>query len=128
MDTDDLVEVWRRIIAGPGKSWVLFSHGTIVVLTEPGEDLAAQATELLREFGPVHVGSPAGDFGTSGLADDPGWVVYGQHSDVLTYVAPDEVDAEPDTLEIGLVGRGKRDQDGHELTVVHVEDRREERS
>jgi len=121
----ELVEVWRRIIAGPGKSWVLFEHGTCVILVEPEEDLAAQATAILREWGPVHPGSPAGDFGTSDLADEPGWVVYGHHNDVLTYVAPDEVDSEPDPFEIGMVGRSKRDQDGHELTVVHVEDRRQ---
>jgi len=43
--------------------------------------------------------------------------------DVLTYVAPEEV-AEPTNLMVGLIGRAKRDCDGQELEVVHVEDRR----
>ncbi|GAB3965995.1 hypothetical protein GCM10029978_030120 [Actinoallomurus acanthiterrae] len=53
MDVPELVETWRRIIIGDHKSWVLFANGTCVILMEPEEDLAAQATEILREYGPV---------------------------------------------------------------------------
>lgn len=130
-DTDRLVEVWRQIIEGDGKSWVLFEHGTCVVLAEPGADelaaraadeLAAQAVRVLREFGPVLPGSPAADFGTIPLDRAPGWVVTGHHPDVLTYVAPGEVD-EPDSLAVGLTGRSKRHQDAEDLAVIHVEDK-----
>ncbi|MFV2172524.1 hypothetical protein ACFHW2_03215 [Actinomadura sp. LOL_016] len=124
MTTEELVEVWRGVIQGDHKSWVLFEHGTCVILMEPEDDLAAQATELLREFGPVHAGSPAGDFGTIDLDAAPGWVVYGHHNDVLTYVAPEEVGDEPSDLAVGLLGRSKRGQDGEEPAVVHVEDKR----
>jgi hypothetical protein len=126
MDVPELVETWRRIIIGDHKSWVLFANGTCVILMEPAEDLSAQATAILRESGPVVGGTPAGDFGTITLDPGPGWVVYGHHNDVLTYVAPDELsgDGEPSDLNIGLHGRAKRDQDGQELRVVHVEDRR----
>jgi hypothetical protein len=117
------VDVWRRIIVGDHKSWVLFAHDTCVVLVDPGEDLVAQAVDILREYGPVHAGGPAGDFNVITLDVPPGWVVTGHHPDVLTYVAPDEV-GRPDDLAVGLTGRGKRDQDGHELQVVHVEDHR----
>ncbi|MEU7928095.1 hypothetical protein [Micromonospora sp. NPDC049107] len=125
MSEQDLAGVWRRIIQGDGKSWVVFAHGTCVVLPTPGPsaDLAAQAIEILREYGPVHVGSSAGDFSTITLDPGPGWVVYGHHNDVLTYVGPDEVQDSSD-LAVGLYGRHKRDQDGHELDVVHVEDKR----
>jgi hypothetical protein len=118
------MDVWRRIIVGDHKSWVLFAHDTCVVLTEPSEDLAAQAVALLREYGPVHAGSPAGDFNIITLESAPGWVVAGHHPDVLTYVAPGEV-TEANDLTVGLTGRGKRDRDGHELQVVHVEDCRD---
>ncbi|QFG27312.1 hypothetical protein F7P10_26335 [Actinomadura sp. WMMB 499] len=123
MTTEELVEVWRGVVRGDRKSWVLFEHGTCVILMEPADDLAAQATELLREFGPVHAGGPAGDFGSIDLDAAPGWAVYGHHNDVLTYVAPEELD-EPSDLAVGLLGRSKRDRDGRELTVVHVEDKR----
>ncbi|TNY37036.1 hypothetical protein EIO00_10360 [Thermomonospora catenispora] len=125
MDTAELVETWRRIIVGEHKSWVLFAHGTVVICMEPEEDLAAQATAILREYGPVRAGTPAGDFGVIVLQDAPGWVVYGHHDDVLTYVAPEEMGAEePEEISVGLYGRAKRDQDGRELKIVHIEDRR----
>jgi hypothetical protein len=125
MTTDELVQVWRQIIGGDSRSWVLFEHGTCVILSQPEADLAPQATDLLREWGPVQVGTDAGDFNVIHLANHAGWVVTSHHRDVLNYVSPVEVTG-PDTLEImiGLLGRSKRDQDGRELHVVHVEDKR----
>ncbi|MBV6702738.1 hypothetical protein KV557_37535 [Kitasatospora aureofaciens] len=123
MKTEILIDVWRRLLADPDKSWVLFQHGTCVVLTAPEGDLADQATGILGEFGPVHAGSPAGDFGVIDLQDADGWVVTGHHNDVLTYVAPDEVH-DPSEIAVGLSGRSKRHQDGTDLHVVHVEDNR----
>ncbi|MBU8857797.1 MULTISPECIES: hypothetical protein [unclassified Micromonospora] len=54
----ELAATWRRIIRGDGKSWVVFAHGTCVVLPDagPGVDLAVAAIDVLREYGPVHVG------------------------------------------------------------------------
>ena len=119
-----LVDNWRRIIVGDGKSWVLFANGTCVILMEPQDDLEAQAIELMREWGPVHAGSPAGDFNTITLPDDPGWVVTCHHNDILTYVGPDEMDGEPEDVAVGLFGRSKRDQDSQDLQVIHIEDNR----
>lgn len=121
---DELADTWRRIIVGEHKSWVLLAHGTCVVLVDPAGDLAAEAVGILREYGPVHPGSPAGDFGTIDLAAAPGWVVWGHHPEVLTYVAPEEVSPPVSDVLVGLAGRAKRDRDGWELTVVHVEDKR----
>jgi hypothetical protein len=122
---DERAAIWRRVIEGDGKSWVLFAHDTCVVLPDPGDgDLAAAATAILGEYGPVHAGSAAGDFGTIELEKAPGWVVWCHHPDVLTYVGPDEVEAPASDLVVGLTGRSKRDRDGHDLTIVHVEDRR----
>lgn len=121
----DYVEAWRRTIVGDGKSWVVFTHGTCVVLVDPDPDadLEAEAVEVLRAYGPVRAGGPAGDFGVITLDPGPGFVVTGHHNDVLTFVGEDEV-PEPTDLTVGLHGRHKRDQDGHDLEVVHVEDRR----
>jgi hypothetical protein len=122
----DLVDAWRRTIRGDHRSWVLFRHGTCVVFAAPAADadLAADAVALLREYGPVVAGGPAGDFGTITLDPGPGYVVSGHHHDVLTFVSPEEVDPHDD-LTVGLYGRSKRDRDGRELDVVHVEDRRQ---
>ncbi|GAA3062001.1 hypothetical protein GCM10020254_02330 [Streptomyces goshikiensis] len=123
VNTDALIAVWQRLLADPRKSWVLFEHGTCVVLTAPAGELAVQAGEILAEFGPVSAGSPAGDFSVIDLKDAEGWVVTGHHNDVLTYVAPDEPH-EQSHIVVGLFGRSKRHQDGTELRVVHVEDKR----
>ena len=122
----DFVAAWRRTIRGDHKSWVVFRHGTCVVLPDPdsGADLAADAVAILREYGPVRPASAAGDFGVIRLDPGPGFVVYGHHNDVLTYVDPDEVGGSDEDVTVGLYGRSKRDRDGHDLDVIHVEDRR----
>ncbi|MFJ7265539.1 hypothetical protein ACIQV3_02525 [Streptomyces sp. NPDC099050] len=123
VNTTMLIDVWKRLLADPRKSWVLFEQGTCVVLTAPEGELAGQATEILKEFGPVRAGSPAGDFGVIDRKDAEGWVVTGHHNDVLTYVGPDEPQ-DPSEIAVGLFGRSKRHRDGTELRVVHVEDNR----
>lgn len=123
---NEAAATWRRIIIGEQKSWVLFAHGTCVILMSPEGDLAAQAREILRDYGPVHAGSPAADFSVIDLDPLPGWIVTGHHPDVLTYVEDDDA-IEASELVIGLTGRSQRDLDGRELTVVHVEDKRTQR-
>ena len=80
--------------------------------------------ELMKTYGPVHAGTPAGDFSIITLDEEPGWVVTSHHPDILTYVSPDEVDEQSNDLVIGLLGRSKRDLDAAELMVIHVEDNR----
>lgn len=123
--SDELITTWKRIILGEEKSWVLFEHGTCIILMNPGDDLAKEATELMREYGPAHAGSPAGDFSVIHLSESPGWVVTCHHPDILTYVSPEEVMSnEPSDLTIGLLGRSKRDEDAEGLRIIHVEDMR----
>jgi hypothetical protein len=126
MDTghDDLIKAYRAIITGPSKAWVLFDYGTCVVLPHPEPDRAAQATAILREWGPAHAGTPGGDFDMVALDSYPGWVVGCHHPDILNYVAPREDDGEGSgDLMVGLIGRARRDADAHELKVVHIEER-----
>ncbi|MHC4478586.1 MAG: hypothetical protein ACYTEL_23360 [Planctomycetota bacterium] len=121
--SNPLVDTWRSIIVGSDKSWVLFKNGTCVVVMEPRGDLAGQAVDLMKEFGPVYPGSPAGDFSVIALDEHPGWVVTCHHADILTYVMPNEVGENTDDVSIGLLGRSKRAKDADQLQVVHVEDR-----
>jgi hypothetical protein len=79
----------------------------------------------MKEWGPVHAGSPAGDFGVIELPDGFGWVVTGHHDDILTLVGQDEVSPkEASTLVVGLLGRSKGHQDAEGLGVIHVEVKR----
>jgi len=125
MESKSLITVWKQIILGKEKSWVAFSNGTCVILMEPQDDLKKHAVEIMKEWGPVHAGSPAGDFSVIRLSEYPGWVVTCHHPDILTYVSPDDIseDAEDNDVVIGLIGRKKRDQDAEGLEVIYVEDR-----
>ncbi|MCU0495976.1 MAG: hypothetical protein MUF87_01340 [Anaerolineae bacterium] len=118
----DYVDVWQQVILGTGKSWVVFEHGTCVILMQPEADLIAQAKAILTEYGPVLVGSPAGDFSVIRLPNFPGWVVTGHHPDILNYVAPEDVNTDATDSMIGLLGRDRRDQDAHSQQVIAVHD------
>ncbi|OQE32466.1 hypothetical protein PENFLA_c001G07921 [Penicillium flavigenum] len=118
-------DIWRSIlIGGSKKSWVLFEHGTCVILMNPtSDDLATQATDILKEWGPVRAGSSAGDFNVIELEGNPGgYVVEGHHDDVLNYVPAEAVEEGASDMVAGLIGRGNRDVDASELKVVHIED------
>jgi len=118
----DLIAFWRRWIAGEWKAWVLFRQGTCVVLTDPVPDPRTRAVELLKDWGPVEVGSPAGDFSVVSAPKYPGWVVTCHHPDILTYVRPDELPSgKRGSLSVGVYGRRKRDTDAAELEVIHIE-------
>lgn len=117
----ELIDAWRRIIVGDGKGWVVFEHGTSVIFTDPSGDLRERACAILREWGPVHAGSSSGDFSVIELRDAPGWVVTSHHRDVFTYISPADMGDQASDLEVGLVGRSRRNLDAESLHVIHVE-------
>ena len=117
--------LWKKIIIGDEKSWVVFENNTCVILMEPEDDLAQQAKDLLKEFGPYIVGTGSADMNVIELSNYPGWIVRGHHRDILNYI-PKEI-LKPDsesTLAIGIIGRHNRAQDAEELKIVHIEDKR----
>jgi hypothetical protein len=124
MNSAELIEAWRAILAGLNKSWVLFENGTCIVLTEPGLDLTAHAQAILREFGRLGDGSAVGDFAaTVPLGHGRGWLVGGHHSDIVTFVSRDEVAPGSPHAAVGRLGRAKREKDTEQLRVLHVEEK-----
>ncbi len=122
-----LIRVWRTILIGAHKSWVLFEQGTCVILSSPTAeaDLAGAAQTVLEAYGPVVPNSSATEFSVIPLADVAGWVVTGHHPDILNYVPPTVfTTATPPEVVVGMYGRTMRDADGLMPKVVHVEDRR----
>jgi hypothetical protein len=116
------VDMWRLLLAGAGKPWVLFAHGTCVLIREPTQDVRRTAIDLLKQWGPVMVGSPAGDFNVLPLKDGTGWVVTSHHPDIATGVDSAELPShDHDPLAVGVFGRTKRDRDATELAIVHIE-------
>ncbi len=103
------------------KSWVLFSNGTYIILDDTVTGKKETALALMKEYGPVYAGGAACDFGVQSLSNTKGWAVSGQYEAMYTYVHPSELDQqEPSDVEVGLWGRAKRDKDGKELKIIHI--------
>jgi hypothetical protein len=119
------VEIWRKLIIGDNKSWVVFENGTCIILMEPKQDLATQAIDIMKEYGPVYIGTGSADVGIIKLDNDPGWVVTGHHPDMLNYISPDDLESDnPEDFVVGLLGRFKRETDSKSLKIIHIEDNR----
>ncbi len=119
---ESLIAAWGKIISSKFP-YVLFANGTCVLLREPETDLQAQAIALLKEWGPVHPGTPSADFQVIELDAGMGAVIAGHHPDILVFVSLGK--AEFNELICGMIGRGCRDADAEELSVIHVEPARE---
>lgn len=105
------------------QDWVLFKNGTYIIFDNADTipNLEIEAIKSMKEFGPVYPGGPAGDFGVTHLNKTDGWVISGHGYGMYTYVDPDELKSEsPDDTEIGLTGRNKRDLDGKNPIIIHI--------
>jgi len=122
MEPEDLIEAWRGMLAGVGGAWVLCENGTCVTLADPGDDPASEATAVLRRHGRAGLLSFAFDFaGTVEVPDSSGWVVASRHPDVNTFVGRSEVAAGIGDVEVGRIGRSKRERDRSHPHVLHIE-------
>jgi hypothetical protein len=104
------------------KTWVLFSNGTYVIIEDSTvADIRQKAIDIMKEYGPVNAGTPAGDMSITKLKHSDGWVVGGHYYGMYTYVNALEIQKDkPTDLDIGVFGRNKRSKDGKELKVIHV--------
>jgi hypothetical protein len=118
-----LLENVRLAINPKFQEWVLFQNGTYIIFndTDTIESIEKEAIKQMRQFGPVHIGSPAGDFGVQQLNKTEGWSVSGHGYGMYTYVNPSELPSQnPNDNEIGLVGRDKRNRDGLNPVIMHI--------
>lgn len=93
------------------------------MLLAPQEDAQAQAIKILKEHGPVVAGTPSGDFEVTKIPEINGWVVTGDYPGIMVYVSSEEAGKKSSDIEVGIVGRTKRESDAKELDVVYVEDK-----
>ena len=77
-------DTWRRLYGASSQPWVLFEHGSIVLVDKDSEDAKADAIAIMKEWGPVLPGSPYADFTIRSLDSDPGWLVLCHHWAILT--------------------------------------------
>lgn len=118
-----MIEHVKLAINPKFQDWVLFENGTYIIFDDIStiEDVKEEAIQLMKEFGPVSAGGPAGDFSVIHLNLTEGWLVSGHGYGMYTYVHPSELDSEsPNDLEIGLYGRSKRDSDGQSAEIIHI--------
>jgi hypothetical protein len=118
------IDLWHYLL-GKTSSWVLYKNGTCVKVKEIEGDLAAQANTMMRQYGTVYPGSPAGDFSVITPKNFAGWVVGCHHPNILTYVAANEMEGKQiSDVKVGLLGRSKRHRDAEEMRIIHIEDNR----
>ena len=118
-----LVDNVRLAINPKFENWVLFENGTYIIFDDVKEvdNIEAEALTLMKEYGPVSAGGPAGDFSVISLTQTKGWVVSGHGYGMYTYVNPDELTtSSPDDVTIGLFGREKRDKDGNNPRIIYI--------
>jgi hypothetical protein len=97
------------------QDWVLFKNDTYIIFDDIStvENIRNEAIKLMQEFGPVFAGVLCRRFQCIHLNSTEGWLVSGHGYGMYTYVHPSELDSEtPNDLEIGLLGRSKRNSDG----------------
>lgn len=122
MNSDKLIEHVKKAINPKFKNWVLFSHGTYVIIEDTTVvDKKKYALEQIQEFGPVFSGGSAGDITVQKLNSDEGWSIGGHGYCMYTYVNPSELDIEnPRDIDAGLFGRDKRDMDSKDRVIIYV--------
>jgi hypothetical protein len=117
-----LIENVKLAINPKFQDWVLFQNGTYIVFdnTDSIKNLKSEAIKIMSEYGPVHIGSPAGDFGVTTLKKAQGWSISGHYYGMYTYVHPSEINTLAlNESEIGLFGRSKRDLDGQNPIIIY---------
>jgi hypothetical protein len=121
MNKDALLAHVKQAINPKFTNWVLFSNGTYIILEDTVQNKQQVALNLMKEYGPVYTGSPAGDFSIISLNQTEGWIVTSHYYGMYTYVHPSEINSEkPSDIDIGLFGRSKREKDAMELEIIHI--------
>ena len=112
------IERWQLLLAHLHTPWIVFAHGTCILIKEISDDTVKQAVDLMGEW-PVRAGSELGDFNIITLSDVPGWVITCAHPDIKTYLAPEEIEQQDvPSIFLGLQGRAKRHQDAQEKRII----------
>ncbi len=129
MNEKELINHISLAINSNHQDWVVFANGTYIILDDSlKDDPSNNALRIIKEFGPVYRGSPAGDISITKLVKTPGWSVGGHYKGMYTYVHPDELLGagilDFSDLDVGLYARAKRDKDSRDLKIIYINTRR----
>ena len=123
VETKSLLDNVKLAVNPKFKDWVLFENGTYIIFDDINQidNIENEAIRLMKEFGPVHAGGPAGDFNVISLNQTEGWVISGHGYGMYTYVNPSELETKsPADLTIGIYGRSKRNSDGENPVIIYI--------
>lgn len=114
------IDAWRKILK-TGRSWVLFENGTCVVWDEITDNPKSYGINLLKAYGLVVPGTPAGDFNQQMMENPAGMLVTYHHENIMSFLLEEELDS-PEVLSIpGIIARHRRELDAKSLVIVHIE-------
>lgn len=119
----ELIHHVRLSINPRFQDWVLFKNGTYIIFDDADaiSDLEGEAIKVIKSFGPVYIGTPSADFDVTDLNKTEGWIVSGHTYGMYTYVSPNEIKSPtPNITAIGLYGRSKKDLDGRNPLIIHI--------
>ena len=125
---EEAVEVFKEI--SNGFPFVIYKNHTCVLLNDDSkglikEEIVAKSNKIMKEYGPVKVGTTSGDFGliTRNNNNHNGYLITSHCPDMLTFVSDRyEMKSQSDEhtdIEVCLYGRKKRDQDGKTLKPIY---------
>lgn len=122
MDDPNLAITAIRALLKKDRRFVLFEHGTVVVVEDDTiEDPESYATLKLEEDTEVVSGSGTGDMSVDEI-EGHGWVVGSHDPDIFTFVPLAEMNEGAQAISIGMAGRAAHGADVSEPNVVHVEE------
>lgn len=116
-NSEELVVIYKKVIEPKLKDWVIFEHGTCVIIYKSQGDLKSEAIETLKKYGTLTPGSSSADFQV--LKVDSDWIVAGDQPGILNYVSYEE-GKEKEDYEIGIIGRNKKEYDSQELKIIYT--------
>ena len=125
---EEAIDVFKEI--SNGFPFVIYKNHTCVLLNDDSkglvkEEILAKSNEIMKEYGPVEVGTPSGDFGmiTRDNNNYNGYLITSHCPDMLTFVShryemKSQSDKQTD-IQVCLYGRNKRNQDGNTLKPIY---------
>ena len=116
-NSEELVEIYKKIIDPKFTNWVAFDQGTCVIIYHHEGNLENEAKKVLKKYGSAVPGTSSSDFNVTKV--DSGWIVTGDQPGILNHVSEKEGKGKED-FEIGLLGRNKKSLDSQELKVIYI--------
>lgn len=123
LSPEELLSKVQQSIIPVYKNWVLFKHGTYVIIDDISgiPDVAQEALRLLEAYRPKSaLEKKDWDYSISHLDRVEGWSVYGRGYGIYTYVNPNEMIDAASPPNIIVFSRNKRTMDENNPQILYI--------